>query len=140
MRLPRRQDRLQLTRKAPAEITIEVDEDGRLSRRAARRLLAAILAQAMHDGMFALRLRASEPGGVSLSYLGRDSEGQPAEWTMTPPSLATYPYLLQCALTAATLEPGFPLRGVISCDGMQGATEVTLEVSGELEMCLRWGP
>jgi hypothetical protein len=118
-----------------------VGADGRLSQGQARRFLAAILAQAIHDGMLALRLRViREPAGVSLTYLGLDSEGKSIEWAMTPPPPATYPYLLQAALTAATLEPGFPLRGVIFCDGMKGTREVAIELSDELEMCLCWGP
>jgi hypothetical protein len=141
MRLPRRCERLQLIKKPPAAVEIDVDADGRLSQRQARRFLATILAQAIHDGMFALRLHVTkEPARVSLTYLGLDSEGKSIEWAMTPPPPATYPYLLQAALTVATLEPGFPLRGVIFCDGIKGTQEVAIEVSDELETYLCWEP
>ena len=141
MGFTRRGDRLQLIGKPSRVIEIEGGADGRLSRREARRFLGAMVAQAMHDGMLALHLRVSEkPAGLSLSYLGLDNEGTPTEYEMTPPPLASYPYLLQCALSLATLEPGLPLRGMIACDGTRGARQVMLEVNAGLEMHLRWGP
>ena len=92
------------------------DEELRSDHSQLRRLLGAIVHQAMHDGMMKVRIgvdRASR--GPFIKYFGPIDYDQEKQiwWDMCAPPPECYPAILQVCLSLAELEPQLPVRGTI---------------------------
>ncbi len=88
----------------------------RTDRRQLRRLLGAIVYQAMDDGMLRIRVGvSSESGAPHMSYFGprRYLPGKRIWWEMIPPPSECYPVMLQVSLSMAEVEAGLPINGLI---------------------------
>jgi hypothetical protein len=78
------------------------------------RLLGAIVAQAMDDGMTGIRIGvAPDTGEAWMEYFGPVFGKKDESWRMVPPPESCYPALVQICVSRAELQAGLPLTGVI---------------------------
>jgi hypothetical protein len=78
------------------------------------RLLGAIVAQAMDDGMTGIRIGvAPDTGEAWMEYFGPVFGKKDESWGMVPPPEFCYPALVQICVSRAELQAGLPLTGVI---------------------------
>lgn len=120
------------------ECTLSTDRP-LISRKECRRLLAAILAQAMQDEMSVVRFRMTADGSaLSMQYYGPADADEPAWWDMVPPPVSVYPQILQAVLESAELRPMMPLSGHIPARRDGRPVRIDFELRDGHELTLTW--
>ncbi|MBN4058961.1 hypothetical protein JYU10_00660 [bacterium AH-315-J04] len=92
------------------------DEEMGWERPRLRRLLGAIVYQAMNDGMLKIRIGVDRASGEPwMKYFGPldDAPDKQISWDMVPPDACWYPRMLQVCLSLAELDQGLPIEGMI---------------------------
>lgn len=123
---------------------VEVNQprrDGYAAPNNADQLIGAIVAQAMLDGMCAVRFIADAAvDEVALRYFGPAADENPKWWDMTGPPRKMYASIVQAALSLAQLECRFPIRGNIAIAGRPAVKTISLEMERLESFTLSWGP
>ena len=94
---------------------LDEEEFGR-KRPRLRKLLGAIVYQAIHDRMWRVRIGVDRSTGHAfMRYFGPHDLGKDKQcwWKMVPPPAECYPAMVQLCLSLARLQPGLPFMGVI---------------------------
>jgi hypothetical protein len=82
------------------------------SPRQIRRLLGAMVSQAMLDGMVTIRFSVNNTGQFEVFYRSPSTQLD-NQWQMTAPPSDVYPFLLKEVLSMAALDSHMPLSGRI---------------------------
>jgi len=120
------------------ECTLSTDRP-LMSRKECRRLLAAILAQAIQDGMNVVRFRmAADGSALSMQYFGPADSDEPAWRDMVPPPACVYAQMLQALIELADLRPAMPLSGHIPARRDGRPVRIDFELRDGHELTLTW--
>lgn len=115
----------------------DIGDDAAMS----RQLLAAMLAQAMNDGMTGLSLIAPrESGQLTLSYYQHASGKATQSWDMIPPHVEVFPAVFQLVVRLARFSRSMPLEGVIIARRGPESIPMRLRLSPDYSVDLSWGP
>jgi len=103
-------------------------------------LLGLIIAQALHDGMSAVKLGVDRSTQrVYLRYYGPVGVPEARWWEMTAPPPQAYLGLVKAVVAAMELAPGLDPRGTICARINRRAVDVRVEFKRWDEVTLAWG-
>jgi hypothetical protein len=135
--------RLQLpTVELGATIRIEVQGGGAsVLNNQAEDLLAAMVLQAMHDGMTKLRLGINRKTKKAfLEYGGLVGQPAPEWWDMTPPPSGVWPSLVRTAISFVSLNAGSSFEGAMEVMKNGRAVVLQFVAHDQYSFELSWSP